>query len=448
MPMQVTISRLKRPIAKASTFPIGRDNMTTSFDLVVRKARVVTCAGLGESARERLAILDDGAVAIDQGHVQWVGRDDDRPRHAKREINLRGRVLLPGLVDPHTHLVFAGSRVDEFARKMAGEDYRAIAQSGGGIASTVRATRDAEDDLLFSLAKQRALAMRACGTTTVEVKSGYGLNPEHELRLLEVGRRLAWEGVVRTTTTLLGAHAVPKERADDRAGYLADVISEMIPRAAAGGLADACDVYLDENAFTRTEAEAVLRAAKDAHLRIKAHVGQFRDLKGAELVAELGGLSCDHLEEVSDDGLRAMARADVRGVLLPGAWRTLRQKAPDAARMRELGVKLAIGTDCNPGTSPCTDLPLSAALAVRDAGITIEDAILGMTVEAARAIGLSDVGSIAPGMKADLAAFDHDDPRFLGYALGGTRASLVMIGGQVAPDHLCSGGPADNAFVW
>ncbi len=422
--------------------------MATSIDFVLRNARVVTCAGVGESAQEQLAIIDEGAVAVAEGRIQWVGRDGDRPRDAKREINLAGRVLLPGLVDPHTHLVFAGSRVNEFARKMAGEDYRAIAQSGGGIMSTVRATRDAENDLLFALAKQRAFAMRACGTTTVEVKSGYGLSVEHELRLLEVGRRLAQEGIVRTTTTLLGAHAVPKERADDRAGYLSDVISEMIPRAATRGLADACDVYLDENAFTRAEAEAVLRAAKDARLRIKAHVGQFRDLKGAELVAELGGLSCDHLEDVSDDGLRAMAKADVCGVLLPGAWRTLRQKAPDAARLRTFGVKVAIGTDCNPGTSPCTDLPLCVALAVRDAGVNIEDAILGVTTHAARALGLSDVGTILPGMKADLACFDHDDPRMLGYVLGGAKASLVTIGGEVVLDRLSDERPADGTFVW
>lgn len=418
--------------------------MTAAVDLVFRNARIVTCAGPGDTSKERLGVVDHGAVAISGDHIQWVGPDDERPRGARREIDLKGRVLLPGLVDPHTHLVFAGGRIDEFARKMAGEDYRAIAASGGGIASTVRATREADDDLLFGLAKQRALAMRACGTTTVEVKSGYGLSTLHELRLLEVGRRLAWEGIVRTRTTLLGAHAVPKERADDRAGYIHEIVSEMIPRAVAGGLADACDVYLDENAFTRTEAETVLRAAKAARLDIKAHVGQFRDLKGAELVAELGGVSCDHLEEVSDEGLRAMARAGVRGVLLPGAWRTLRQKAPDAARMRALGVKIAIGTDCNPGTSPCTDLPLCIALAVRDAGVTVEDAVLGVTIEAARALGLSDAGSIAPGMKADLACFDHDDPRMLGYALGGTRASLVTIEGQVVLDHLS----ADAAFVW
>lgn len=423
--------------------------MTGDVDLVVRRARVVTCVGEGEIASERLGIIDDGAIAIRGDRIVWVGRDVDRPRDAAREIDARGRVVMPGLVDPHTHLVFGGSRVDEFARKMAGEDYRAIAAGGGGIASTVRATRSASDESLYASARARALAMRACGTTTVEVKSGYGLSVEHELRLLAVGRRVESERIVRTTTTLLGAHAVPAERRDDRAAYVDDVATLMIPRAAELGIADACDVYLDENAFTRDEAGQVLRAAQRFGLRIKAHVGQFADLRGAELLAELGGLSCDHLEAVSDAGLRAMATAGVRAVLLPGAWRTLRQQAPDAARLRAHGIAIAIATDCNPGTSPCTDLPLCAALAVRDAGVTIEEALLGITIEAARAIGEDDVGAIAPGMCADLACFDADDPRVLGYAIGGTRAAFVVLGGELVEGaSAVDGSPRAESPVW
>jgi imidazolonepropionase len=403
-----------------------------SRDLVVRRARVVTCAGAGESAKDRLGTIDDGAIVIRGGRVAWVGTDAEcAPVRGARTIDAGGRIVLPGLVDPHTHLVFAGSRIDEFARKMAGEDYRSIAAKGGGIQSTVRATRIASDDHLFASASARALAMRACGTTTIEVKSGYGLSVEHELRLLEVGRRVHAEGIARTTTTLLGAHAVPLEKQGDRKSYVGDVIGAMIPRAADLGVADACDVYLDEGAFLREEAAAILRAAKQVNLRVKAHVGQFRDLRGAELVAKLGGLSCDHLEQVSDDGLRAMAAAGTRAVLLPGAWTTLRQTPPDAARIRAHGVAMAIGTDCNPGTSPCTDLPLCAALAVRDAGVTLEEAILGITVEAARAIGVAGVGTIAAGSWGDLAAYEHDDPRALGYAIGGLRASWVALGGAM-----------------
>jgi len=401
-----------------------------SLELLIRHARVVTCAGPGPGARARLGIIDDGAIGILGGRIAWVGPDHDRPRDAEEECDVRGRIVLPGLVDPHTHLVFGGSRVDELARKMAGEDYRTIAASGGGIASTVRATRAASDAQLFASARTRALAMRSCGTTTVEVKSGYGLRLEDELRLLETARRLDDDGIVNTRRTLLGAHAIPPELRDDRAGYLAEVTDAMVPAAAAAGLAHACDVYLDEGAFSLEEARRVLVAARAHGLGVKAHIGQFADLGGAQLLAELGGLSGDHLEAISDEGLRAMAQAGVRAVLLPGAWTTLRQAAPDARRMRALGVSVAVGTDCNPGTSPTTDLPLCAALAVRDAGLTMEEAVLAVTVEAARALGAPDVGQVAVGMRADLVCYDHDDPRVLAYALGGLRARFVWLAGR------------------
>jgi imidazolonepropionase len=405
--------------------------MSNEETLLVRRARVVTCAGAGASARERLGIIEDGAIVVRGGRIVWVGPDAEcPPTDGAREIDAARRIVLPGLIDPHTHLVFAGTRIDEFARKMAGEAYASIAASGGGIASTVRVTRSTSDEDLLASARARALAMRACGVTTVEVKSGYGLTVRDELRLLRIARRLGSERIVHTSPTLLGAHVVPPERLGDRAAYLTEVIEEMIPRAAAEGLADACDVYLDENAFTRDEAAAVLGAAARAGLRIKAHVGQFCDLGGAELVAALGGLSCDHLEQVSDEGLRAMAQVGVRAVLLPAAWRTLRQTPPDAARLRAYGVSMAIATDCNPGTAPCTDLPLCAALAVRDAGVTLEEAILGITVEAARAIGVADAGVIAPGARADLACFDADDPRILGYVVGGLRARWIVLEGR------------------
>lgn len=415
-----------------------------SFDLVIANVRVVTCDGPGESAASRLGIIDAGAVAIEHDRIAWVGPQRElgivRAHHT---IDAGGRVVLPGLIDPHTHLIFAGSRVDEFARRMAGEDYRAIAAAGGGIAATVRASREASDDELFTLAKARALALRARGVTGAEVKSGYGLSTEHELRHLAVARRLDEEGVLRVTTSLLGAHAVPPERRDDRAAYVEEVATAMVPLARERGLADACDVYLDEGAFSRAEADRVLRAAKRAGLAIRAHVGQFAELGGAELVAELGGLSCDHLEAVSDRGLDAMAEAGVVAVLLPGAWRTLRQTPPDVERMRARGVAIAIGTDCNPGTSPCVDLPLAAALAVRDAGLTLEEAILGITTLAARAAGFADAGRIAPGLRADLAIFDEEDPRALAYALGGIEARAVVLGGRVVHERA-----AAEAGLW
>jgi len=408
-------------------------------DLLLRGARVATCAGPASGTpAERLGTIAEGAVAITEGRIAWVGPDDDAnalAREATRTIDAKGCVLLPGLVDPHTHLVFAGSRVDDLARKLAGESYAAIAAAGGGIASTVRATRAADDDTLFALAKARALAMRAGGTTSVEVKSGYGLDVATELRLLGVGRRLAREGVVNTTTTLLGAHAVPPERRDDRAGYLREVREAMIPQAAAAGLADAVDVYCDEAAFTLAETRGVFEAARGAGLAVRAHIGQFRDLGGAQLCAEFGALSADHLEDVSDDGLRALARARTTAVLLPGAWRTLRQQPPDAARMRAHGVRIAVGTDCNPGTSPLTDLGLAAALAARDAGLSLEEAVLAVTREAASAAGLRDAGRIAVGARADLVLFPGDDPRIVAYALGGLRAVFVVLGGRVVVEN-------------
>lgn len=416
-----------------------------SFDLLVTNARVVTCDGPTDApAKQRLGVIDAGAVAVQGDRVAWVGAERELGiARAERTIDAGGRIVMPGLVDPHTHLVFAGSRVDELARRMAGEDYRAIAAAGGGIAATVRWSREASDETLFAQASARALALRAHGVTSAEVKSGYGLSVEHELRHLGVARRLEREGILHVTTSLLGAHAIPPERKHDRAAYVEEIAEVMVPIAKERGLADACDVYLDQGAFTRSEAERVLRAAKNVGLKVRAHVGQFADLGGAELVAELAGLSCDHLEAISDAGLDAMARAGVTAVLLPGAWRTLRQTAPDAARMRARGVRIAVGTDCNPGTSPMVDLPLAAALAVRDAGLTLEEAVLAITVEAARAAGLDDAGRIAAGLRADLALFDEEDPRALAYSLGGLRPSAVVLGGRVVDER-----PASAVPLW
>ncbi|MBK8169509.1 MAG: imidazolonepropionase [Sandaracinaceae bacterium] len=396
------------------------------FDLLIRGARVYPCAD------GTLASIVDGAIGIASGRIVYLGATSELSAYeCSREIDGRGMFALPGLCDPHTHLVYGGNRVDEFARKMAGESYQSIAAGGGGIMSTVRATRTASDDELFAAAKSRALAMRRHGVTTVEVKSGYGLTTEDELRILRVARRLDTESVVRTRTTLLGAHAVPDEHRNNRAGYLREIIDVMIPRAAAESLADSVDVYIDEGAFTLDEARSVLVAAQRAGLQARAHVGQFRDLGGALLLAELGALSADHLEQVDDAGLQALAEAKVVAVLLPGAWRTLRQTPPDAARLRAHGLTMAVGTDCNPGTSPCTDITLCASLAVRDARLTLDEAILGITQNAAKAAGAADAGSLRIGALADIALYDGDDARALGYVLGDVSAKHVVLGGAV-----------------
>lgn len=415
--------------------------------LRLTSARIATCAGRGEDDAARMGLVDDGVLVIDEGRVVFLGASADAPPpEGERSLDLGGRLVTPGLVDPHTHLVFAGSRSGEFQKKMAGVDYRTIAREGGGIGASMRATRAASDDALRLGLEARLRVLAAHGVTLVEVKSGYGLSLEHELRLLRLAREArarSGSPAPRVTTTLLGAHAIPPEFREDRGAYVALVAERMVPEAAspdprrgARALADACDVYLDEGAFSLAEARTILEAARRAGLAIRAHVGQFADLGGAELVASLGGLSCDHLEHVSDAGLQAMARAGTRAVLLPGAWRTLRQAPPDAARMAALGVRIAVGTDANPGTSPSLDPLLAAGLAVRDAGLAPSAALLALTREAARAVGAPDAGRLVAGGRADLAIWDHDDPAVFGYALGGLRPSAVLSAGEALAGSL------------
>ena len=388
------------------------------------RGRLVTCVPSEESP---LGIIDDGLLAIADGRIAYVG--PAVPVSADETLEVGGCVL-PGFIDPHTHLVFDGDRSAELAARFAGIDYRTVAAEGGGIMSTVRSTRAASRGALVAKAIARATAMRAHGVTTIEAKSGYGLTTKDELRLLACAKAVEGAGITRIEATFLGAHAVPAGRSHEE--YLEEILREQLPAVAEQGFATACDVYCDEGAFSLAESRQVLEAARTHGLRRRAHVGQFVDLGGAEMAAELGATSVDHLEQLSDAGLRAMARNNVVGVLLPGAWRTLRQTPPDAARFRAAGVTMAIGSDFNPGTSQTPDLLLCAALAVRDAGLTMEEAILGITRHAAQAIGLQDKrGTLAVGAPADLAVFAARDPRALVYQLGGVAADKVLIGGEV-----------------
>ena len=400
-----------------------------NHSLLLTRARIATCAGPDDGdPTTRLGLVDDGAILVRDGRVTWVGPRAEAPSGAAEIIDLEGRAVLPGLVDPHTHLLFAGSRIEEMARRRAGVDYKTIAAEGGGIASTMRATRAAGAEELLTRGARRLRALRRHGVTCVEVKSGYGGDVASELRLLVLAQRLDALGIARVSPTLLGAHALPAEYQGRREAFVDAVVDEMIP--AAVGFASAADVYCDEGAFTLAETRRILRAAQGAGLDVRAHVGQFADLGGPELLAELGALSADHLEQASTRGLQAMGRAGVRAVLLPGAWRTLGQAPPEAERLRRAGVRMAVGTDLNPGTSPTSDLPLCAALAVRDAGLTLEEALLAITREAAKAIGRADAGRIEAGLPADLAVYDEEDPRALAYALGDVLAHGVWLGGK------------------
>jgi imidazolonepropionase len=382
---------------------------------------------------EPLGLLHGGAVLVGGGgRVLWVGRREDLSRcgfelEGIRRVDADGALVTPGLIDCHAHPIFAGSRADEFAQRAAGKSYLDIAAAGGGIASTVTATRAATLDDLVELACARLDRAVACGTTTMEAKSGYALSAAGELRLLEAALAADALHPVDLEPTLLGAHALPPERDGDRAGYLAEVTDEMVPAAAAAGLARAVDVYCDEGAFTLDETRRVLEAGQRVGLALRAHAGQFADLGAAELVAELGGLSADHLEHVSASGIRAMATHGVVAVMLPGACVQLRLDPPPVASMRKAGVAMAVASDLNPGSSLCESLQVQMWLAATHYGMTVEEVWLGVTRHAARALGRADLGVLTPGAIADLVVWNAERPAEVPYSYGAGPALVQSV---------------------
>ncbi len=401
-------------------------------ELVVTGAGVlVTAEG---SPGDPLGAIARGAVIAGGGRVLWVGREADLAGSGldlsrARRIDAMGRLVTPGLVDCHAHPIFAGNRADEFARRARGESYREIAEAGGGIAATVRATRAASFDDHVALATARIERALAAGTTTCEAKSGYDLTVDGELRLLEIAQAVDAACAVDLVPTLLGAHALPPERAADRARFVAEVADEMVPAAAARGLARAVDVYCDEGAFTLEETRRILTAGRAAGLLVRAHAGQFADLGAPELIAELGGTSADHLEVVSPAGIAAMARAGVVAVMLPGACVQLRMQPPPVSALRAAGVAMAVASDMNPGTSMGETLPLQMWLAVTHYGMTVEEAWLGVTAHAARALGRPDVGRLSPGARADLAIWDAETPAEIPYRYDARLVHQVIKSG-------------------
>lgn len=371
-------------------------------------------AGLGE--------IDRGLIAAEGGRIVYAGPASDAPdlTGEAEVIDCEGRWITPGLIDPHTHLVFGGDRAHEFELRLAGASYEAIARAGGGIVSTMAATRAASEDVLVASALPRLDALIAEGATTVEVKSGYGLSLEHELKSLRAARRLGKVRPASIATTFLGAHALPPEFAGDPDAYIDLVCGEMIPAVAREGLADAVDAFCEGIGFTRDQTRRVFEAARAHGLPVKLHAEQLTNLHGAALAAEFGALSADHLEHLDADGAAAMARAGVTATLLPGAYYFVREtKAPPIDLLRGAGVPMALATDCNPGTSPLTSLLLTMNMAATLFRLTVDECLAGVTREAARALGrLSQVGTLEAGKVCDLAIWDIDRPAELVYRMG------------------------------
>ena len=398
----------------------------STFDLLLVDAHVATMD-------EGYGVIRDAAVGIRDDRIAWVGPRRDLPRdaHAAATLSCAGDWLMPGLVDCHTHLVYAGNRANEFERRLNGATYADIAREGGGIASTVRATRAASEADLARQSMPRLASLASEGVTTVEIKSGYGLDTANEAKQLRVARGLAAEAGVDVRTTLLAAHALPPEyagRADDYVDY---VCRDTIPAIAREGLADAVDAFCESIAFTRAQTQRVFEAAHAHGLPVKLHADQLSDMDGARLAAESGALSADHIEYTSDAGIAAMAASGTVAVLLPGAFYALREtKVPPIAALRAARVPIAISTDCNPGTSPVTSLVLMINMACTVFRLTPEEALRGMTQHAARALDLRDRGTLAPGRRADFVAWNVEHPNELSYWFGHNPCARVVVGGR------------------
>ncbi|MCI1190752.1 imidazolonepropionase [Calidifontimicrobium sp. SYSU G02091] len=379
--------------------------------------------------------IERGAIVTAGDAITWVGAESELPRDAgvTAEVDLGGAVVTPGLVDCHTHLVYAGDRAAEFELRLQGASYEAIARAGGGIRSTVAATRAADEAALFAAARRRALALRAEGVTTLEIKSGYGLALEHEARCLRVARRLGRELPLTVRTTCLAAHALPPEF-DGRADDYVDAVCTWLPVLHADGLVDAVDAFCERIAFTPAQTRRVFEAARALGLPVKLHAEQLSDQGGAALAAAFGALSCDHLEYLSDAGIAAMARAGTVAVLLPGAFYFLREtKLPPVDALRAAGVPIALATDHNPGSSPTLSPLLMLNMACTLFRLTPEEALRGVTVHGARALGLHDRGRLAAGLRADFVAWGVEHPRELAYAFGQRPACRVVQGGREEP---------------
>jgi imidazolonepropionase len=380
-------------------------------------ARIATL----DPSRPGLGVIEDGAVAARDGRIAWVGAASEVSKwQATDRIDLEGRWVTPGLVDCHTHLVYGGNRAYEFELRLAGASYEELARAGGGILSTVKATRAASQDELVAAALPRLDALMAEGITTIEIKSGYGLEAETEARQLHVARALGQLRPVSVTTTFLGAHALPPEANGDKDAYIAGICAEMLPLIAREGIADAVDAFMEGIAFSGAQTARVFAAAKRLGLPVKLHADQLSNLGGASLAASYGALSADHLEYTDEAGVAAMAKADTVAVLLPGAFYFIRgTQKPPVDLLRKHRVRIAIGTDCNPGSSPLSSLLLTMNMAATLFRLTVEEIIAGVTREAARALGqIGEIGTLEVGKWCDLAIWNVERLAELPYRMG------------------------------
>ncbi|MFZ6640565.1 imidazolonepropionase [Undibacterium sp. TC4M20W] len=379
--------------------------------------------------------IRDAAIAVKDGKIAWLGKQSEFPAGyvVAKTHDGKGCWLTPGLIDCHTHLVYAGNRSNEFEARLNGVAYEEIARQGGGINATVRATRAASEDELLAATLPRLYAMLAEGVTTLEIKSGYGLDLETETRILRVARRIGREFPIRVKTTFLGAHALPPEYAGRADDYIKLVCEQMLPALVAEGLVDAVDVFCEKIGFTPAQTELVFQAAQAHGLPVKLHAEQLSDQGGAALTAQYKGLSADHLEYLSDEGIAAMAASGTVAVLLPGAFYFLREtRYPPLAAMRATGVPIALATDCNPGTSPMTSLLLTMNMACTLFRMTPLEALQGITCHAAQALGLSEeTGSLAIGKAADFALWDIARPADLAYHIAGNPSQAKVFAGKL-----------------
>ena len=400
--------------------------------LILHNARqLVTVAATGK--KDDLGVLEHASVIIEGDRIiSILPASEVRPRVGDTVIDCTNKVILPGFVDSHTHAVFAGVRADEFAMRVAGKSYQEIAEAGGGINNSVRAVRAATLDELVSVSRPRLDAALRTGTTTMEIKSGYGLDTENEIKILEAAHLLANESLIEIHTTFLGAHAVPPEFRGRQTEYVKHIITEMLPAVASRNLAKHCDVFCDKGYFTVDESEKIFAAAKKLGMRAKVHADELAETGGAAMAARVGALSADHLLCVSDAGIAALRDANVVATLLPGTAYFLGLPYAPARRLLDAGCTVALASDFNPGSSPTSNMQMIISLACTQMKMTIEEAITGATLNGAKALGLAEqIGSIEIGKQADMLVCDIPDYREIGYWFGGNLVSTVVKNGVV-----------------